>query len=43
MQIDPERIRPELRRIGKVGYAINLMARTPATNGTNNGEGENAH
>ncbi|MEK1319763.1 MAG: hypothetical protein ACIRZ3_00685 [Limosilactobacillus fermentum] len=26
MQIDPERIRPELHRIGKVGYAINLLA-----------------
>lgn len=26
MQIDPEMIRPELRRIGKVGYAVNLLA-----------------
>lgn len=27
MQIDPEMIRPELRRIGKVGYAVNLSVR----------------
>lgn len=32
MQIDPEWIRPELRRIGKVGYAINLMASPHACN-----------